>query len=294
MLTPDRIATEFDWADIVLVEWGHHILTWVTLLDRAPRALMTRLHGSEAFTPFPLLSDYEVLDRVLYVSAPIRDLVAEMSPEFAAVDSRQVGNLLTRGLGAEPSGPREEHLLVQVGWAHEIKDVLFTLDVLESLRRYDRRFRLQLVGNRLPDRSNQDTEYQQQVRERLKRMADSVEILGHRSDVPEIFARAGFVISSSRREGTHESVMEGMAAGCVPVIRNWPDAAPFGGSRSLYGDRWVVDDVDQAVQSISTPLAQGRWDEESQAARASAIALRSPRIVVETLEKALTSRSAEL
>lgn len=288
MPTPPRLAEAYDWADVALVEWGHHVLTWVTLLDRAPRRLVARYHRFEAFTPFPLLHDHGRIDLVLHVSPPVRTLLDRIVPAQRERPVQIVGNLLSRGIGEVSSLDRDTRLLVQVGWNREIKDVLFSLDVLEALRREDPRFRLELVGAGLPDRPSHDTAYQSAVRERLAAMpAGTVEQLGVRSDVPAILGAAGAVLSSSQGEGTHESVMEGLATGCPAVVRDWPDAVDYGGAASVYQRDWVVADVEEAVERVLALQDPERFAEESRAARGFAEAERDPDTVLAGYERAL-------
>lgn len=289
MPTPPEMVDGYEWADVVLVEWSHHVLTWVTLLDRAPRALMARLHRFEAFTPFVLLHDHARIDRMLYVSPPVWNLARILAPGFADVDAVQVGNLLARGLGPDPGTDHDPHLLVQVGWRREVKDVLFTLEVLTRLRAHDTSYRLRLIGPGLPASASQDSSYHRRVRARLAALGpDAVEQLGRREDVPTLLAESGIILSSSRHEGTHESVMEGLAAGCPAVIRDWPDAADYGGPATLYEPDWVVADVDAAVQRVLDLATPERYAAATREARDFALAQRDPDALIAAYERALT------
>ena len=244
-------------------------------------------HRFEVFTPFPLLHDHTVIDRLLHVSPPVRHLVEAAAPAARAVDTRYVSNLLSRGLGELSQQPRDLRTLVQVGWNREIKDVLFGLEMLERLRRHDDRFRLQLVGPGLPAASHEDP-YQRRVRARLASFdPQAVELLGVRRDVPEILSRAGVVVSGSNGEGTHESVMEGLATGCPTVIRDWPDALGYGGAASVYKADWVVPDVEGAVRRVLELQDPGRHESETVAARRWAVEHRHPDRVIEGYEHAL-------
>lgn len=290
--TPERLVEAYEWADVAFVEWGHHILSWITMLDMAPRRLVARYHRFEAFTPFPLLHDHSVIDRLLHVSPPIRGLVTATAPASATVPTDIVGNLLSRGLGTVSESPRDTRVIVQVGWNREIKDVLFSLDLIERLHREDPAYRLKLVGPELPDLSAEDTPYQSRVRQRLAALpSGAVEQLGVRRDVPEIFAAAGVVLSSSCGEGTHESVMEGLATGCPAVVRDWPHAREYGGASSIYREQWVVPDVDAAAQRIRELQDPAHYAEESAAAREWAVLHRSPESVVEGYDHALRAGS---
>src|SRR5699024_6819139 len=204
--TPARVAAAYDWADVVLVEWGPHVVPWLSPLGRRPRLLVGRYHRFEVFTPFPLLHGHSVIDRLLHVSPPVRHLVDAVAPAAREVETRYVSNLLGRGLGELSEEPRNLRTLVQIGWNREIKDVLFSLEMLERLRRHDERFRLQLVGPGLPAASDENA-YRRRVVARLASFdPQAVEMLGVRRDVPEILSSAGVVVSASNGEGTHESV----------------------------------------------------------------------------------------
>ncbi|MGP5077515.1 glycosyltransferase [Brachybacterium alimentarium] len=288
MPTPPALVEAFEWADVVLVEWSHHVLTWMTLLDRAPRRLMARIHRFEAFTPFVLLHDHRRIDRMLYVSPPVWAMLTTIAPGYSDVPSSQVGNLLARGVEQLPREAHDPHLLVQIGWIREVKDVLFSLDVLTRLRQHDERYRLQLVGPALHGDEARDTPYQRRVRAALGRFPDGVvEQLGVRDDVPSLLAQSGAILSSSRHEGTHESLMEALVVGCPAVIREWPDTVAYGGPATLYRPDWVVADADAAAQRILELADPQRYREESADAREFALAHRDPAVVVAGYERVL-------
>ncbi|MCG7308169.1 glycosyltransferase [Brachybacterium sp. ACRRE] len=288
--TPAALAEPFDWADVVLVEWGHHVLTWVSLLADMPRLAAARIHRFEAYTPFPLLTVFDVVDRVLFVSPHVRALIQHLTPNLErAGEIIGVDNFLAYGLGPEPRADRDPHLLAQVGWLRPVKDVLFTLDLLERVRAKDPRHRLQLIGPGLPEDPAQDTAFQARVRRRIAQFpAGAVQVLGARSDVPDLLAMAGWIISSSLHEGVHEAVMEGIAAGCVPLIRNWPDARPYGGAGVIYPDRWVVEDLDEAVERVLRIEREGALTEVSAEARAWVVERRTASTVTARYAEALS------
>jgi glycosyltransferase involved in cell wall biosynthesis len=288
--TPDALAEQFEWADAVLVEWGHHVLTWFSMLELMPRRSAARFHRFEVYTPFPLLTVYPVLDRVLFVSPHVRTLLEHLTPDLARARAIfEVDNFLAHGLGEAPDGSSDPHLLAQVGWVKPVKDVLFTLDLLTSLRERDERYRLLLVGPGLREDPADDTPYEHRLRSRLAEMPDgAVEILGPRDDVPEVLAEAGWIVSSSLVEGVHEAVMEGLAAGCLPVIRDWPGARAYGGARVIYDEDWVVDDVAAAAERVHTTVEAGRFTELSRAGRDWVVSRRSPDVVAQSYVAALT------
>ena len=267
---------------------GIIILSWITMLDMAPRRLVARYHRFEAFTPFPLLHDHSVIDRLLHVSPPIRRLVNATVPVSASVPTDIVGNLLSRGLGTISDAPRDTRVLVQVGWNREIKDVLFSLDLIERLHREDSAYRLKLVGPELPDLPAEDTPYQSRVRQRLAALPSRCGRAARRAPGrPRDLRRGRRVLSTSFGEGTHESVMEELATGCPAVVRDWPHAREYGGASSIYREQWVVPDVEAAAQRIRELQDPARYAEESVAAREWAVLHRRPESVVDGYDHAL-------
>ncbi|HNX79919.1 MAG TPA: glycosyltransferase, partial [Prolixibacteraceae bacterium] len=74
--------------------------------------------------------------------------------------------------------------------------------------------------------------------------ANSVVFDPHGDDMQVWFSKIGYILSTSEHEGSHQAVAEGMAAGSIPVIRNWH------GADELYPEEFVVRSVDEAVGMI--------------------------------------------
>ncbi|PWH04989.1 hypothetical protein DEO23_15245 [Brachybacterium endophyticum] len=292
--TPESLREQFEWADTVLVEWGHHVLTWVSMLQTMPRRTVARFHRFEVYTPFPLLTVFPVVDRVLFVSPPVRSLLEHVTGNLASAgEIIEVDNFLGRGLGEEPDGHGDPHLLAQVGWVRPVKDVLFTLDLLARLRAEDPRYRLLLIGPPLPASADEDSFHERAVRERLAGFDEgAVEILGSRDDVPQLLAGAGWIISSSLVEAVHEAVMEGLAAGCVPIVRDWPDVRDYGGARLIYPEDWVVEDLEAATARVLGIQRTGSHAEHARAGRDWVVRRRSPDVVAERYVAALSAPQA--
>ncbi|GAB2547038.1 glycosyltransferase [Brachybacterium huguangmaarense] len=249
---PAALATALDGVDTVMVEWGTYALAWLTLADLPHVRVVARLHRFEAFTPYPMLMDFAQVDAMLFISPAVRDMVAETAPRLSQAHAvHLVANPHDYAPFRRETLPGAERTLIQIGWALGVKDVLFTFDVLDALRADDPRWRLVLVGTDLPESPiARERAYVRAVRSRLKELGGAVEVLGRRDDVPQVLRRAGFVMSSSRHEGSHESIAEGAASGCVPIVRDWPEARRWGGAAGIYPAEWVVPDVESAVARI--------------------------------------------
>lgn len=292
---PAALAEHLADVDTLVAEWGTYPLAWLSLMDLPPVRLVSRLHRFEAFTPYPMLTDFARVDEMLFVSPAVRGQVAEMAPRLEQAHStRIVRNPHDYSPFVDRRAEGAERTLLQIGWAIPVKDVLFTLDVLDRLRREDPRWRLLLVGPEpAAEPLGRERSFVKRVRSRLAELGDAVEVLGRRDDVPELIARAGFIVSSSRHEGTHESVAEGAMAGCVPVVRDWPETARWGGAATIYPRAWVVSDVDAAVARILEHADPARRAAAGAAARTWALENRRAEDIVAPYIDAITGREAE-
>ncbi|MCP3817696.1 hypothetical protein NLX86_05975 [Streptomyces sp. A3M-1-3] len=92
----------------------------------------------------------------------------------------------------------------------------------------------------------------------------AVSRLGPSDDVPGVLTGIGVILSSSVREGCHVGLMEGAAAGAVPVVRDWPFVAGRPNSaRTLFPGDWVVATPQEAAERIlAVTASEERWLKE--------------------------------
>jgi glycosyltransferase involved in cell wall biosynthesis len=112
-------------------------------------------------------------------------------------------------------------IVLCVGRLEAVKNQTMLFRALERLRRY--RPIVQLVGD-----GPLQAAYEAEVRRRG--LAESVEFLGYRYDVPELTAAADVVVLTSVKEGIPRALMQAMAVG-VPVV-----ATDVKGSREVVVD----------------------------------------------------------
>jgi glycosyltransferase involved in cell wall biosynthesis len=271
VVLPAEVREAFDWADTVFVEWGHRSLPWVSLVPNLRARVVARVHSYEAFTPMPMHADWSGIDDLVFVSPHIRALAEASIPALAdgpRIHTIPNRNLLgTYGLSKYKGS---EYTLGLVGWNSVTKDAQWALDLLEALREHDDRWRLRLLGHGFP-RSNLTgpaRAYRDQLEARMEALGDVVERPGYTNDVSEGLRHIGVIVSSSRREGTHEGLIQGAASGAFPVVRNWPYVARWGGARTMVPDEWVVETAREGARM----LLDAAEDEVSFAERRRAVA----------------------
>lgn len=250
---PLELARALERCDVVFVEWGHHVLAYMSLLggigaEFGGIPLVTRIHRQELDTSYFHLVDVPRVDRWFAIAPHIAERARELAPRLEENRIRLVHNVND----LERFDPDKTELagrtLLHMGWSRPLKDPEFAFDVLEKLRRHDPDWRLLLAGPG-PDPASRNP-WSRRVRERRRTLGDAVVELGHREDMEAVLRDTGFLVSTSLSEGSHESVAEGAAAACVPVVRDWPAVRAYGGAASVYPAPWVVRDVEQAVSRI--------------------------------------------
>ncbi|PRY55869.1 hypothetical protein BCF74_12146 [Knoellia remsis] len=251
---PAEVREDFDWADTVFTEWGHRAMVWTSMLPDLQARTVSRIHSYEAFTQFPHMTDWSGIDDLVFVAEHIRNLTqvgvpaVDRGPRLHVVPNRNVLDDYTR-----PKRGSWERTMALVGWAQMVKDPLWALDVLDILRRHDDRWELRLFGAEFAPDEQLTTvarDYRDRVTARIAELGPAVRKMGYSKDVGHALRRVGVILSSSVREGTHEAVIQGAASGALPVVRNWPFVAAYGGPRTMFPDIWVVETPQQAADRI--------------------------------------------
>jgi glycosyltransferase involved in cell wall biosynthesis len=110
-----------------------------------------------------------------------------------------------------------------------------------------------LIGRDFADsQTTSGARYREMFRARIRQddVRDGLVFVPFTDNLPEVLRDAGFALSASLRESFGVGLCEGAASGAVPVVRNWPVYASYGGARAVFPADWVVSDVGEAVQRI--------------------------------------------
>ena len=255
--------------DTVLCEWCCENAVWHSLNKREDTRLIIRLHRFEAFRDFPERVNWDAVDALIVVSDHFRDLMAEqfgvdrsiihVMPQYIDWDALQ-----------RPKLPQARFTCGLVGinpFDHKRFDR--AIDFFAALHRADPRFTL-AVRSVMPweidwvwNNREEDRQRFEAVFERIfsdPDLAGAVRFDLPGSDMEEWYRSVGTILSSSDTEGCHTSILEGMAAGCYPVVHDWP------GAQSLFAP-FVHADMADAIPAVRAfadqplqPLAQARAD----------------------------------
>jgi glycosyltransferase involved in cell wall biosynthesis len=263
-------AAALAWADVVLCEWCLGNAVWYSRHKRPGQRLLVRFHRMELDTSYPAEVDLEQVDAMVFVAQHVMERACERfgwdveDPKLRLLPNGVALRLLHRD-----KVPEARSALGMIGYVPRLKRLDLALDILESLRLQDDRYRL-LVKGREPweyewmSGRSEECAFYETLWQRLDgspslREAVSFEPFGN--DVPAFLQRTGWILSTSEVEGHSVATAEGMASGSVPVVLERPGAA------DQYEKRWVHADPTNAAQAILRIQEQDEVETEGEAAR---------------------------
>ncbi|SDS15229.1 glycosyltransferase family 4 protein [Jiangella sp. DSM 45060] len=247
-------------ADVVVCEWTLGNAVWYSHNKRPGQRLVARLHRIEIETTYPSDIDADAVDAIVCVGPHMAGLVSErfgLPAEKIVV----VPNAIDHASFVRPKRPGAEFVLGMVGVLPALKRLDLAFDLVKALRTYDSRFMLRVKstppwGVPWVWKRESERDYFAATMRRLSADSDLAEAVVFDppgADVAEWFRGVGWITSMSDFESFHLAAAEGMASGAVPLIRTWP------GADSIYGGRWLHEDVDAMAAQVLATLEDGSW-----------------------------------
>lgn len=246
-----------DWADVIFVEWCEWAAVWLSDYLPTTKRLIIRLHSYEAFSATPHFINWANVDSIVFVADHIRRFFnVQLGERLEQTAQLVIDNIRDLSAFRSHGSADRDFILGMVGYNNANKNPRMAVAILRSLRALDDRWQLRLVGPAWAD-DNQLPSYEREYKSEFFAdidafgLADAVVFTGQVSpdDVNRAMLEIGVILSCSDREGTHEAVVEGIASGCVPLIRNWPTSAAYDGARTAFAafQEFVFDNVEEAV-----------------------------------------------
>ncbi|MEN6626039.1 MAG: glycosyltransferase family 4 protein [Candidatus Sumerlaeia bacterium] len=246
------------WADIIFCEWALGNAVYYSQHKRPGQLLVVRLHLQEVQArdtiDFIYKIDWSQVDRLVLITQSIYDWMTNEFPVLRGRACLIYNPIDAAGAFALPKPPGTEHRLGFVGVVPQRKRLDLAVDILAGLLERDDRYVLHVKGRRpeeyswMLSRKDEMAWYEALYRRIDALPAGKVVFDPHGDDMAPWYADMGFILSTSDFEGSHQAVAEGMAAGCVPVIRRWE------GADRIYPPRYAIDSVGEAVHAIE------RWN----------------------------------
>jgi len=263
-----RSAALLRWADAVWCEWCLGNAVWYSARLRPTQRLVIRLHRQEVTTPFPDQVTWSNVAHLVFIGPAVPDMVLGRLGRAAADIATLIYNTFACDQFSRPRAAGSEYRLGMLGYCPKLKHPRLALEILQRLLQHDSRWQLVLAG-----RSPQSYPWlwsRPEEREYYRQLDEDIARLGLRSavvrqdwveDAADWYAGIGFILSCSDLEGSHQVVAEGMAAGCIPVVRRWAGAA------ELYPNSLLFDTAEEAARLILQSSEPARRERLSRSAR---------------------------
>lgn len=249
--------------DIIFCEWGLGNIRFISKNKRPNQKLIVRIHSQEFRTIFLKEVAWENVDVIIFISQFQLERFTGLFPGQAS-KCRLIYNVINCDRLAMEKSRDAVFTLGMLGILPKSKAPHFGLEILQELKKHDTRYKLTIKSKRPEElewlcNKPEESKYYDSFYKTIETMGlqDSVHFVPHDDNVPEWFTNVGFILSPSEFEGSHQSVAEGMAAGSVPVIRNWDGATP------LYPDKYVFRNVQEAVKIILDHATDDAFQHES-------------------------------
>ena len=238
---------------VEFVEWGLRAAVFRSRMNKPSGKRIIRIHSYEPFTIFPQLICADGVDLLIFVSEFTRKLTFQVAPHLQAIESVVIPNAIDLSSFNTNKRGNFSKAIAVLGYASTAKDPLWALEVIEELNKIQTGWKLILAGGDFPTTNKpSENKYEIEFRKRLSLLGDQIQLVPFQENVKDFLQDVGVILSSSIRESFHIAVAEGVASGCLPVVRNWPYFQEFDGARSIYPNEWVVETAREAAQRIAT------------------------------------------
>lgn len=248
------------WADIVFCEWALGNAVWFSRHKRNDQLLVIRMHAQEFHNKtlhFLEEIEWRAVDALVVICPDAVDYMRRMYPEQMSKVCYLPNPLDITRRFSESRMPGAEMSLGLLGLVPWMKRPDLAVLVLMACQRMFQGMDLHIKGKKAADfpwmkgaRFKTDLENYAAFEEHAKPLVAQGSLVfdGFDPNPGAWYSERGFILSTSDYEGSHQAVAEGMAQGCIPVIRDWPGAA------DLYPREYVWHTVEEAKDIIARTL----------------------------------------
>ncbi len=237
-------------ADLIFCEWALGNAEWYSTNKKPGQKLVIRLHAQEINLDFLKKIHWPNVDQIVFICPENMENFLHRFP-FMAPRTTLIYNPIDCSELDRTKHPGYRFNLGFIGTSPRQKCPHLAFEILTRLKLIDDRYMLYFKGKHPWEyswlwKNVEERIYYETLYDRINKseFAGSVVFDPHGNDIPEWFSKIGFILSTSEHEGSHQAVAEGMAAGSIPVIRNWA------GADKLYPPEFVVRTVEESVDMI--------------------------------------------
>lgn len=247
---PKKSKALLEKADLIFCEWALGNAEWYSANKKSGQRLIIRLHRQEINLDYLHRINWNNVDIIIFI-APL--LLSTFLERFSSIEkkTRLIYNPIECNTFDKPKLFGYEYNLGFIGISPGLKAPHLAFEILEGMKQTDKRYNLYYKGKQPWEYDwlwchDSERDYYQKFFHTVKtsKHANSVVFDAHGNDIPDWLTKIGFLLSTSDLEGSHQAVAEAMAAGTIPIIRNWAGAA------LIYPPKYVFSSVEQAIDLV--------------------------------------------
>ncbi len=240
-------------ADVVFCEWTMGNAVWYSNHKLPFQKMFVRFHRQEIETDYPAQINYDAVDKMTFiVPHMLRKSIKQYKLEKYKEKCVYIPNYVDAADLDQKKTEDARFNLGIVGIVPKMKRFDRALDILEGLRKKDKRYQLFVKGKlakEYPWMQNRPDEmaYYEELEKRIENspyLKGAVHYDGFGKDMGTWFSKIGYILSTSDFEGSHLSVAEAMASGSSPLIIKWD------GADEIYPKKYCFDKIAQAVKYV--------------------------------------------
>lgn len=241
-----------EWADVIVTNWLLGNAVWYSHHKQPGQLLITCYHRFEIDTPFPHKLHLSNIDAVVS-SSQIYKSKLEQLIGLPKAKSKFISISVPCSAFQIPKQPGSEYHLGMLGYNRKLKGLHRALEVWEMLAKTDDKYKLFIKGKSPKDigwiwRDPEEQAYFTDLFERIQQSPyqDRIIFEPFGADVAAWFSKIGYILSVSDFESFHSAAAEGMAAGSLPLIRNWE------GAELIYPQEWIFRQPEDMAEAVRT------------------------------------------
>ncbi len=227
----EQIDQGMDWADICWFEWCDELIVYGSKHPSSKqKKIICRLHRYEAFSNYPQSVCWETVNKVIFVSTHIKEIVLEKTN----LTSDQCV-VIPNGINTErfPFKERDKGFNIAcIGYLNVRKNPMLVVQYFYEVLKFDKRYQLHFAG------SFQDETLMYYLNDMIDRLGikDNIHFHGFIPNdmMSEWLNDMNYIVTGSIAEGHPVGVMEAMSCGLKPVIHYFPGVEGFYPEKYIY------------------------------------------------------------
>lgn len=249
-------------ADTIFCEWCLGNAVWYSQNKLPYQKMFIRYHRQEIETEYPAQVNYPAVEKMAFIVPHMqRKTIAQYALERYADKFVYIPNYVETKELDRPKTEDARFNIGIVGIVPRMKRFDRALDILEELRKKDKRYQLFVKGKVAKEypwmlNRSDEMQYYEKQESRINQspyLKGAVHYDGFSKDMGSWFSKIGYILSTSDFEGSHLSVAEAMGSGSTPVIIKWDGADEIYPSENCFDS--IPDAVDHILKETDTSFS---------------------------------------